>query len=209
MNVANKFKNLITAHLDSLDPTPNNSFQLIEDDDATVVTSNRSRVMSTEHYLPPTGATIPHIATAARTPFDTTLHQRPHALTNASTHAIADTGATSIFIMEGTDVVNKTVALQPITINLPDGRRVMSTHVCDITIPGLPTILVGHIIPHLAVASLIGIRPLCKAGCTVTFDNDKCDVIFKGEVILQGFKNVATDLWTLPINPGHMPTAQQ
>jgi hypothetical protein len=111
--------------------------------------------------------------------------------------------------MEGTDVVNKTVALRPITINLPDGRKVMSTHVCDITIPGLPTILVGHIVPHLAVASLIGIWPLCKAGCTVTFDNDKCDVIFKNEVILRGFKDTATDLWTLPINPMLMQTAQQ
>ena len=111
--------------------------------------------------------------------------------------------------MEGTDVVNKKVALRPITINLPDGRRVMSTHVCDITIPGLPTILVKHIVPHLAVALLIGIRPLCKAGCTVTFDDDKCDVIFRNNVILRGFKNAATDLWALPIKPTIMRTAHQ
>jgi hypothetical protein len=43
--------------------------------------------------------------------------------------------------MEGTDVENKKVAVRPLTINLPDGRRVMSTHVCDITISvlNLPT----------------------------------------------------------------------
>ena len=107
---------------------------------------------------------------------------RPHAtvlpptsMVNAVTigrdHAIADTGATSIFIMDGVDVVNKRIAPTPLTINLPDGKKVKSSHVCDVTIPGLPTILLGHIVPSLTVASLIGIRPLCKAGCTVVFDD--------------------------------------
>ncbi len=64
----------------------------------------------------------------------------------------------------------------------------------------LPTVLTGHVVPHLAVASLIGIRPLCKAGCIVTFDNDKCDVSYNGKIILRGLKDPASDLWTLPIN---------
>ena len=88
--------------------------------------------------------------------------------------------------MDGVDVVNKRPATSPLTINLPDGRKVKSTHVCDITIPGLPKVLTGHIVPHLAIASLIGIRPLCDAGCTVTFDREKCNVIYEGNVILQG-----------------------
>jgi hypothetical protein len=129
-----------------------------------------------------------------------------NALTIASTHAIADTGATSIFIMDNADVVNKKIATRPLTINLPDGRRVMSTHTCNIVIPGLPSTIVGHV---LAVASLIGIRPLCKVGCTVTFDDDKCDVIYDGKVILRGLKDAASDLWTLPINPGAVRTALQ
>ncbi len=132
-----------------------------------------------------------------------------NALTIASTHAIANTGTTSILIMDNADVVNKKITMRLITINLLDGRRVMSTHVCDITISGLPTVLVGHIVPHLAVASLIGIRPLCKARCTVTFNDDKCDVLYEGKVILWGWKDSTTDLWTLPINPGPMQTAHQ
>ena len=43
-------------------------------------------------------------------------------------------------------------------------------------------------------------------GCTVTFDKDKCDVIYNGNVILRGFKDSATDLWTLPID-AHMLTS--
>ncbi len=119
----------------------------------------------------------------------------------APNQAIADTGATSFFIMEGTDVANRRVASSPLTINFPDGTQVRSTHVCDINIPGLPVMLKGHIVPSLNVVSLIGIRPLCKAGCIVTFDDTKCDVIYNDKVILRGYKNKSTDLWTLPIPP--------
>jgi hypothetical protein len=109
-------------------------------------------------------------------------------------------GATSIFIMDSVDVVNKRPAKKPLVICMPDGWQMQSTHICDITIPGLPTILMRHIVLHLAVALLIGIWPLCNAGCTVAFNKDKCDVIFERKVILQGYKDVLTNLWTLMIN---------
>jgi hypothetical protein len=89
--------------------------------------------------------------------------------------------------------------MSPITINLPDGKRVRSTHTCKITIPGLPTVLTRHIVPGIKMALLFGIRVLCKAGCTVTFDDDKCMVRYNNKIILQGYKDPKTDLWTLPI----------
>ncbi len=101
--------------------------------------------------------------------------------------------------MEGADVDNKRPTMVPLTTDLPNGKRVQSTHVCDIRIPGLPAVLTGHIVPSLRIASLIGIRPLCKVGCKVIFDNKKCDEVFDGVVILRGFKDPSTDLWTLPI----------
>jgi hypothetical protein len=67
-------------------------------------------------------------------------------------------------------------------------------------------------VPTLAVASLICIRPLCKAGCKVIFDDKKCEVVYEEKVILRGFKDASTDLWMLPIptkgmrtTPGHVP----
>ena len=113
-----------------------------------------------------------------------------------------DTGATAIFIMEGTPVENRRVATKPLTINLPDGSKIKSSHCCDVTIPGLPVILTGHIVPSLSIASLIGVRVLCNAGCKVTFYNDHCDIIYNDNIILQGHKDPATDLWTIPISPG-------
>ncbi len=95
--------------------------------------------------------------------------------------------------------MNKGVAVKPLTINLPDGKRIMLTHICDINIHGLPTVLTGHIVLSLAITSLIGVCPLCKAGCTVVVDNKKCDVMSKGKVILREFKDPTTNLWTLPI----------
>ena len=125
----------------------------------------------------------------------------------ATNQAIADTGATSIFIIEGADVDNKRIAKDPLTINLPNGKKVVSTHVCDINILGLPTMLTGHIVPSLKVTSLIGIRLLCKAKCKVVFDNEKCEVIFNDKVILTGYKDPSMDLWTLPLPTGRTWTS--
>jgi hypothetical protein len=62
-------------------------------------------------------------------------------------------------------------------------------------------ILVGHVVPKLSIASLIGIRVLCDAGCEVIFTKTNCDVWYKGTIILSGKKDPSTDLWTLPIGP--------
>ncbi len=101
--------------------------------------------------------------------------------------------------MDGTPVHNKQKITCPLKVALVDGRWVMSTHMCDIIIPGLPSTLIGHIIPKLSIASLLGIRVLTEAGCTVKFDNKKCVVRYKGKIILIGVKDPATDLWTLLI----------
>ena len=170
--VGRRMKSLVSALTSSSDPPLNSMYNM--QDDATVVASNQS----------PHNAEPPELAAA---------------IAIATDQAISDTGATSIFIMEDLDVDNKRVAQNPLTINLPDGNTVQLTHQCEIIIPGLPTILMGHIVPHLAIASLIGIRLLSNAGCTITFDKLKCDVMYKGEVILRGVKDPSTNLWTLPI----------
>jgi hypothetical protein len=112
---------------------------------------------------------------------------------------IADSGATQIFVMDGTPVVNKRPTTHPLKVALADGRIVLSTHMCDIKIDGLPTVLTGHIRPDLSIASLFGIHVLTEAGCTVTFDKMKCIVRYNGAIILNGTKDPATDLWTLPL----------
>jgi hypothetical protein len=139
------------------------------------------------------------IASNCSTPFQRL--ECTNAMTIAATHAITDTGATFIFIMKGTSVKNLRWADYPIPITLPNRSKAVSTHICDITIPGLPTILMRHIVPGITMAFLIGIRILRKAVCKVTFDDKKCEVVYKDNIILRGYKDPTTDLWTLLLTP--------
>ena len=109
------------------------------------------------------------MAATARELFGAPNPQYLNAIAIAASQAIADTGATSIFIMEGRPCKNLGLAVRPLTINLSDGTKVMSTHTCDITIPRLSKVLVGNVVPKLSITSLIGIRVLCDAGCKVVF----------------------------------------
>jgi hypothetical protein len=109
--------------------------------------------------------------------------------------------------MEGAAIDSKRIAVSPLTINLPDGKKIQSTHVCNINIPGLPTTLTGQIVPSLTIASLIGIKASLQSRMqSVTFDNKKCDVIFNRKVISRGFNNPSTDLWMLSIPNGMVGT---
>jgi hypothetical protein len=108
------------------DPTPNYSNFAAN---ATVTASNLSQATPPSCKLLCTvkiGCDQPRhtVAAAARKLFGCPTQQYLNALTIAKTHAIADTGATSIFIMEGVDVVNKRIATTPLAINLPHGTKV-------------------------------------------------------------------------------------
>ncbi len=127
---ANKFNNLVSATDFSSYPTQImcHNVTSFDDEDRTIVTSN----CRFANANPPVCLPRPNsLAAAAQHMFGTPTHETLNAITIDASHAIADTGATSIFIMDGVDVDNKRVATKPLTINLPDGRQVKSTHVCN------------------------------------------------------------------------------
>ena len=114
-----------------------------------------------------------------KTIFDNNLNDLPNADTcfNAGRikiavdMAVADAGATGHFVLPGTPVIDVLPTSNPITINLPDGSVIRSTHTCRINIPWLPESATRvHIVPGLAHTSLILIAVLCDAGCKVTYD---------------------------------------
>ncbi len=113
--------------------------------------------------------------------------------------AIADLGATQIFVMDGTPIVNKRRTMCPLKVSLANSCKVTSTHMCDVNISGLPVTLMGHNIPESSVASLFSICVPLAAGCKVRFDDLKYTVWCNNKIILQGGKDKATNLWTLPI----------
>jgi hypothetical protein len=119
---------------------------------------------------------------------------------------IADSGATQIYVMKGIDIINKRHTTHPLKVTLADGWQVVSTHMCNIHIDGLPFVLTGHIIPDLSFTSLFGIRVLTEVGCNVAFDKHKCTVRYNGKIILIGNKDPTTDLWTLLLGSVDMTT---
>ena len=116
-------------------------------------------------------------------------------LTRAVKWALSDSGATGHFLIKGSPAVNIKPATKPITITLPNGKSIQSTHTCNLDIPWLPSHMTeARIVPGLAYASLISTRKFCDAGCKVMFDDGECRVYFKGELILVGGRDEATGL---------------
>jgi hypothetical protein len=81
----------------------------VDNDDTTVVTSNKCQDIACN-----------------------TIAATTKTMSFATTHAVADTGGTSLFVMEGLKMNNVQIATHPLSINLPDNAIVKSTHTCDI-----------------------------------------------------------------------------
>ena len=116
--------------------------------------------------------------------------------------AISDSGATAHFLVEGAPIINMKEAKEPITIKLPDGSLIHSTHVGNLDIPWMPNHMTeAHIAPGLSHSSLISTTVFCDAGCKVIFDEFECKVYYNGQLMLSGGRDKKTNMWKLPINP--------
>ena len=133
---------------------------------------------------------------------DHTASEQTPALPKESPTALCDSGATSHFITDDvTHVLNKQTATNPITITLPDGATLRSTHTCELDIPTLrSSARQAHIVPGLAHTSLLSTAKFCDAGYTVTFDATSCQVRDGPTVVLQGQRDPSTTLWSLPLS---------
>ena len=69
----------------------------------------------------------------------------------------------------GAPEINIKRASNPISISQPDGKKLVSTHECEIDNPNLPKApRKAHIVPGLAHTSLVSVKMLIDAGCFVT-----------------------------------------
>ena len=53
-------------------------------------------------------------------------------------YAVADAGATGHFLVPGAPVINKAETTNPLSIHLPNGDKLTSTHTCELDVPSLP-----------------------------------------------------------------------
>jgi hypothetical protein len=126
-----------------------------------------------------------------------------------SSACIADTGCTGHYIHIDTPHLNRQPASPGISVLLPDGTTITSTHTATLDLPHLPaTACVAHIFPALSSGSLLSIGLLCDHGCTATFHPDTVDISLDGATILTGARSPTTNLWTIDLAqlPSSPPT---
>lgn len=152
-----------------------------DDDDATIVTDNRS-------------STQANGAMEQLVPED---------------EGILDSGASDHFILTNAPKTNVKTATHPIKVTQPDGTTNLSTHTCDLDLPELPihARTNSHIIPGFANASLLSVRRLVDAGCRVIFDMHEARIWYKGRCIMSARRHPKTGLWVLPL--ANKPTQVQ
>ena len=119
---------------------------------------------------------------------------------NVHEWAILNYGETSHFLVIAAPTTNRQEAKNPLSVKLPDGARVSSTHTCTLAIPEIPAkARIAHIIPGLAAHSLLSIVQLCNTGCEFGTTKIACTVHYRGRLILQGEKSSRTGIWMVPL----------
>ena len=122
-----------------------------------------------------------------------------------TSNCVADTGATGHFITIHAPSFNQRPAKPSISVTLPDGSTIDSTHTAFLNIPQLPP-SACHIFPTLASGSLISIGTLCDHGCIATFTADTVTISLNNDIILTGTRSGPTSLWHLHLPSPTTPT---
>ena len=111
---------------------------------------------------------------------------------------MADAGATGHFILSGVLVTDIGPATNPFVINLTDDKKMKSACTRKLKLPWLPDkARETHIVPGLAHTLLLSTKVLCNAGCTVTYANQLCKVLYRNKIFWQGQCQPINGLWVL------------
>jgi hypothetical protein len=117
-------------------------------------------------------------------------------------YAIADTGTTGHYLKPSSPHLDRQPDAHPITVSMPNGAGIQSSHTCTLDLPTLPkNSKQAHILPGLASHSLLSIAQFCDHGCIVQFSRDNCRVLHNKTLLLEGPRDPATNLWLLPLQP--------
>jgi hypothetical protein len=115
--------------------------------------------------------------------------------------AIVDSGCTGNFLLVNATCLNKVESRTPLTVRLPNGATMESSHTADLDIPELNTAASkAHVFPGVEHHSLLSVGQLCDEGYIVTFKQDTV-TIYNSEhsKLLSGPRDVTTGLWRISL----------
>jgi hypothetical protein len=97
--------------------------------------------------------------------------------------------------------LNKVESQTPLTVRLPNGATMESSHTADLNIPELNAAASkAHLYSGMANHSLLSVRQLCNEGYIVTFKNASVTVCNSQEFqILSGPWDLDTGLWCIDL----------
>jgi hypothetical protein len=116
----------------------------------------------------------------------------PHTTNKPS---IFDSGTTGHYILCDTACFDKHPTSSPLTVTLPNGEQIKSTHEATLPFPNLPKkALEAHVFPELNGHALLSIGTFCDAGCTALFTATAVVIEKDGKIVLTG-KRQPPGLW--------------
>jgi hypothetical protein len=106
------------------------------------------------------------------------------------------------FLLVNEPCLNKVKSRTPLTVRLPNGATMESSHTADLDIPELNTAASkAHVFPGMEHHSLLSVGQLCDEGYIVTFKQDTVTICNSGSShLLSGPRDVNTGLWRINLN---------
>jgi hypothetical protein len=116
-----------------------------------------------------------------------------------------ESGCKGHFLLVNAPCLNTIKSQNPLTVGLPNGATMESTHTSALHISELnksPSI--AHVFPVMQNHSLLSVGKLCNEGYTVTFRNESVTIRNSQELhILRGARDLDTGLWQINLRKEH------
>jgi hypothetical protein len=113
---------------------------------------------------------------------------------------ILDSGCTSNFFSATAPCINKQEAHVRLSVNMPNGTTIQSSHTCDLLLTYLPPqARKAHILPGLVHNSLISVGKLCDNGCNKTFTQEQVTVSRDIKCVIYRSRDLRSRLWRVDL----------
>jgi hypothetical protein len=125
--------------------------------------------------------------------------------------SILDSGCTCHFLLVNAQCLSKVKSQNPLTVRLPNGAAMESTHTAALDIPEVnKDASIAHVFPGMANHSLLSVGQLCNEGYTVTFRIESVTIYnSQGIHILRGAQDLDTGLLRINLRKEHQQPKQE
>jgi hypothetical protein len=125
--------------------------------------------------------------------------------------AIADSGCTGHFLLVNVPCLNKVKSQTPLTVHLPNGATMESSHIAELNIPHINVAAsIAHVSPGIANHSLLSVGQLCNEGYVFIFKEASVTVCdSKKFQILSGPRDLDTGIWRINLEQDNTPAIRK